>query len=228
MKEEWKRKVEEKKIDKFQGVYANQAKQPVSKIGDCEFDSHHAYHYSYILGIYLGDGYIVKCPRTYELRITQDNKYKNLMEECKFSLEVLFPNNIVSINQIRNCNASIITVYSNSLIDLFPQHGKGKKHQRKIELETWQKNIINEYPKQFLKGLIHSDGCRFIRKCKKPLKIYEYTSYNFKNYSKDILEICCDICKLLGVHYTLPNIVTISIARRKDVLFLDSFIGPKT
>lgn len=32
---------------------------------------------------------------------------------------------------------TVIYVYSNQLLKLFPQHGKGKKHERKIELTEW-------------------------------------------------------------------------------------------
>ena len=43
---------------------------------------------------------------------------------------------------------------------LFPQHGPGKKHARTIALEEWQQQIVDAHPGAFLRGLIHSDGCR--------------------------------------------------------------------
>ena len=36
---------------------------------------------------------------------------------------------------------------------LFPQHGPGRKHQRRIELEPWQEWIVAEYPGDFARGL---------------------------------------------------------------------------
>ena len=47
---------------------------------------------------------------------------------------------------------------------LFPQHGPGRKHHRSIVLEDWQNRIVGCYPRQLLRGLIHSDGCRTINR----------------------------------------------------------------
>jgi hypothetical protein len=50
--------------------------------------------------------------------------------------------------------------YSKHWACLFPQHGPGRKHQRKIELAQWQEVIVRKYPGEFAKGLFHSDGWR--------------------------------------------------------------------
>jgi len=42
----------------------------------------------------------------------------------------------------------------------FPQHGPGSKLDRKIELVEWQQEIVDERPKAFIRGLVHSDGSR--------------------------------------------------------------------
>jgi hypothetical protein len=77
---------------------------------------------------------------------------------------------------------------------LFPQHGPGRKHERKIELADWQRAIAARYPDHLARGLIHSDGCRFTNRVRRPLKDgdkwYEYPRYMFKNESADILGIC--------------------------------------
>jgi hypothetical protein len=49
----------------------------------------------------------------------------------------------------------------------------------------------------------------------------------FKNASKDILRIFTDALDLIGIHWTRPYDRVVSIARRGDVAFLDSFVGPK-
>ncbi|HEX4190450.1 MAG TPA: hypothetical protein VHZ06_05590 [Marmoricola sp.] len=41
---------------------------------------------------------------------------------------------------------------------LFPQHGPGRKHERVLRLEPWQRDIVEAYPADFLRGLFHSDG----------------------------------------------------------------------
>jgi hypothetical protein len=35
---------------------------------------------------------------------------------------------------------------------LFPRHGLGKKHMRKIELEPWQRTIVLNNPGHFARG----------------------------------------------------------------------------
>jgi len=47
---------------------------------------------------------------------------------------------------------------------LFPQHGPGRKHQRKIELEEWQDVILRKFPGDFPRGLFHSDGWRGVNR----------------------------------------------------------------
>jgi len=44
-----------------------------------------------------------------------------------------------------------------------PQHGPGWKHRRTIALEPWQDVLVAAHPGQFVRGCIHSDGCRHRR-----------------------------------------------------------------
>ena len=55
------------------------------------------------------------------------------------------------------------------LVRAFPQHGPGRKHKRPIVLEAWQQAIVEAHPWQFLRGLLHSDGCRTINRFKTKL-----------------------------------------------------------
>jgi hypothetical protein len=100
---------------------------------------------------------------------------------------------------------------------MLPQHGRGRKHLRNIVLETWQETIVAAHPDQFLRGCIDSDGCRHRR----IVRGKNYPAYVFSNRSKDILELFAWVCRLLGLHYTRPRPVIISIARRPDVSRLD-------
>ena len=114
---------------------------------------------------------------------------------------------------------------------LFPQHGPGRKHERKIELADWQRAITARYPDRLVRGLIHSDGCRFTNRVRRPLKDgdkwYEYPRYMFKNESADILGICGEALDQLGVDWRFSQYNTISVARRDAVARLDQFVGPK-
>jgi hypothetical protein len=108
---------------------------------------------------------------------------------------------------------------------LFPQHGRGPKHKRRIELRAWQKAIVEQHPDRLLRGLIHSDGWRGENRVKGGK--YSYPRYNFSNTSEDIRKIFCDACDLLGVRWRRMNERNISVARAEDVAKLDCFIGYK-
>jgi hypothetical protein len=115
---------------------------------------------------------------------------------------------------------------------VFPQHGPGRKHERLIALTPWQKEFVDSQPKALVRGLIHSDGNRHINDVERQLRSgaqrYQYPRYMFTNSSADILEIFTDALDLLGVHWTRTTARDVSIARRGDVAFLDTFIGPKS
>ena len=111
---------------------------------------------------------------------------------------------------------------------LLPQHGQGKKHERRIELAPWQQKVIDVHGKPFLRGLIHSDGCRSTNTVRHGSRTYAYPRYTFSNRSDDIRQIFCDTCDLLGVEWRVMNAWNISVARRASVALLDEFIGPKT
>jgi hypothetical protein len=115
---------------------------------------------------------------------------------------------------------------------VFPQHSPGRKHLRVISLLDWQLELTCRYPRQLLRGLIHSDGCRTVNRFRTKLPSgriaeYEYPRYFFSNLSADIRGIFCDHCDLLGIRWTQSNPRNISIAHRASVALLDEFVGPK-
>jgi len=124
-----------------------------------------------------------------------------------------------------------IYTYWKHWICLFPQHGIGVKHLRKIELQPWQKAIVQRFPKPFLAGLVHSDGSRVINVVYRQLKDgparYEYPRYHFTNASDDIRGLFLEACRLIGVDCRPNNVRHLSVAKRQSVAILDSFIGPK-
>jgi hypothetical protein len=122
--------------------------------------------YSYLLGLYLGDGCISKHPRAvYRLRITLDTRYPNIITECAAAMHAVIPISVVHVqDHVGGSNAAEVHSYSKSWPYLFPQNGPGRKHTRHIALVAWQQEIVNRHPKPFLRGLIHSDGCRTINK----------------------------------------------------------------
>ena len=63
--------------------------------------------------------------------------------------------------------------------EAFPQHGPGRKHERPIVLEDWQQAIVDEHPWAFLRGLIHSDGCRTTNRFKTKLPSGRVAEYSY-------------------------------------------------
>ena len=181
--------------------------------------------YVYLLGLYLGDGCISKQPKdVWRLRIFQTAKYTEHVEECAVAMHAVLPNNVL-IQQRQGCVE--IGASSKHWPCLFPQVGAGRKHERPIVLAPWQQWHAERYPHLLLRGLIQSDGCRDNNWVTSKGRRYEYPRYTFSNASDDIRRIFTDACDLLSVHWTHPSARVISIARRDDVAYLDTFIGPK-
>jgi hypothetical protein len=180
--------------------------------------------YSYLLGFYLGDGSISRHLRgVHKLRIVCDSQYVGIIDECAAAMQAVMPKNRVSIQKLPY-NAVVIGCYSKTWPVLFPQHGPGRKHTRRIELAAWQQAIVDRYPKQFLRGLIHSDGCRVLNH----VNGKGYPRYFFSQVSDDIRNLFCETCDRLGVQWRLNRWNSVSIARAPSVAILDSFIGPKS
>ena len=115
---------------------------------------------------------------------------------------------------------------------LFPQHGPGRKHERPIVLDTWQRAIVESDPGPFLRGLFHSDGCRANnwaqRRVDGKLERRYYPRWQFTNTSTDIRELCCWALDLAAIEWRQSNWKTISVNRREDVARLDALIGLKS
>jgi hypothetical protein len=115
----------------------------------------------------------------------------------------------------------------------FPQHGPGKKHQRRIELVEWQREIAHAHARELIRGLLHSDGCRCINRFtvdlpRGGLREYAYARYFFSNRSADIRAIFTEHCDLLGIRWSMSNARNVSISHRRSVRLLDEFVGDKT
>lgn len=187
--------------------------------------------YAYLLGQYLGDGHITTGRRKVHcLWIFCADAWPGVRSEVEGALKAVLPASKVCAVQRIGCAA--IKSYSTHWTCLFPQHGLGMKHTRKIALEDWQQRIADEYPGVFLRGLIHSDGCRITnwtqRMVDGEMKRYEYPRYFFTNKSLDILALCCAALDRLGIAYRRPRWDHVSVARREAVAALDMWVGPKT
>ncbi|MEV6615261.1 helix-turn-helix domain-containing protein [Streptomyces sp. NPDC051051] len=191
--------------------------------------------YSYLLGLYLGDGHISHYSehRVPNLMITCAESWPGLMDECEQAMRAVFPDN--SVCRVRRTGCRNAKVYSKHLHCLFPQHGPGKKHERHITLAPWQQAIVDAHPWEFIRGLIHSDGCRITNWTEKTvggkIKRYEYPRYFFANKSDDIRKLFADTLDKVGVEWTTlargSDPFNISVARKASVALLDTHVGPK-
>jgi len=177
--------------------------------------------YVHLLGLYLGDGSIVS--KTSRLEIALDARYPSIVRACADSMRAVHPRGRANV-RAKGENCVAVNSYGRHWLTLFPQHGPGHKHQRRIALAEWQIDLVTADPIPMMRGLLDSDGCRYDRwvagRC--------YPAYEFANRSEDILGIFGWVADLLGVHYTRASSTNISIARRRDVAFLDARIPAKT
>jgi hypothetical protein len=186
--------------------------------------------YSYLLGQYLGDGHITTNARTFTLTVTCDGKYPGIIDSVAAAIAEFSPRP-PSIRPVKNSGAIRVAATWKAWPLFFPQHGPGSKLDRKIELVDWQEEIVDEHPKAFLRGLIHSDGSRCLNTFQMMLKDgpkeYSYPRYFFTNYSADIQAIFCRTCDRLGIRWSRSNWRNISISHRDSVALLDEFVGAK-
>ncbi len=189
--------------------------------------------YSHLLGLYLGDGHVAEFPRTCRLVITCDAAYPVLVEACRAAvLATGLPRRVrAQPDRARRCVR--VVGDSKRWPEAFPQHGPGRKHERPIVLELWQREIVDAFPREFLRGLLHSDGCRTINRFTTRLPSgraaeYAYARWFFSNRSADIRALFCASCERLGIRWTQSNPRNISVSRRASVALLDSFVEAKS
>ena len=114
-------------------------------------------------------------------------------------------------------------MYSNHWPCLLPQHGPGRKHNRRIALQPWQQEIVDREAEEFVLGLIHSDGCRVVANDRGVLSV----RYHFSNRSEDIIGLFTDALDVLGITWRRSTEYIVSIYRKAATARMDEFIGPK-
>jgi hypothetical protein len=176
--------------------------------------------------MYLGDGYISRAGRSWRLRIACDTKYPAIINRCREAIDAILPIQRAALVKRRG-NCVEVSLYSNRWPSLFPQHGPGRKHNRRIALEPWQQEIVDRQTEEFVMGLIHSDGCRVVANDRGVLSV----RYHFSNRSEDIIGLFTDALDLLDIPWRQaqqgrPKEI-VSIYRKAATARMDEFIGPK-
>lgn len=104
--------------------------------------------YAYLLGLYLGDGCITPAgdpaKGVWRLRIMCGDDWPGLIDERVLAMSSIRPAHKVSRVPSQGCTE----VHGNwkHWPCVFPQHGPGKKHDRRILLEKWQQEIVDAEP----------------------------------------------------------------------------------
>lgn len=180
--------------------------------------------YSYILGLYLGDGCIYELDRTEKMTITLDKQYEVLNNYTVETLGKFFKKSpyIFDRSLHGRGNAIDVNICTSTLSLLFPQHGKGKKHNRDIILTDWQLDVID--PISIVKGLIMSDGSYYIDRQSGIMK------YSFSNKSVQLIGILAKYLSELGISfaiYTKLKKTELVVHKKLEVEKLHEMIGDK-
>ncbi len=196
--------------------------EPGQCVGRAAPDMHPA-EYAYLLGLYLGDGYISPHHRgVYRLRVYLDIKYPEIIGLADESITVVRGRPTHRRTTDKHCLE--LGSYWKHRPCCPPQHGPGLKHLRPNTLTDWQQAIVDRYPELLLRGLIQSDGCRFQNTGRGG---WSNPRYSFFTKSTEIAAIFRATCERIGVHWTAAGPYTTYVSRKADVATLDSFIGPK-
>lgn len=194
-----------------------------------EFHALHAEVYAYLLGVYLGDGFLThRRDGVYTLRVVLDSAYPGIIGEVVMSIEWLRGRRPHVARDRTGKNCVVVQSYWKQWACYLPQHGPGRKHTRRIALEPWQQALVDAAPGMFPRGLIHTDGWRGVNRVTAKGKAYAYPRYQFSNRSDDIRRLFCDACDRVGIDWRSWGRWHISVAKRESVARLDALVGPKS
>lgn len=117
--------------------------------------------YFYLLGQYLGDGYIATAKRgVFKLRVACSWDYPDILVETADAMIIVCGGIRPTVVDRGGCSDTAMSWKQWPCV--FPQHGPGRKHERSIRLEPWQRPTSAGDHVELLRGLMHSDGSRFV------------------------------------------------------------------
>lgn len=125
--------------------------------------------------------------------------------------------------------------YSTHVWRVFPQHGEGEKRKRPVVLEPRQQEIVDAHPWEFIRGPIHSDGCRSPTGRRAWSAVSASATHTRGTSSATsptiIRRLCSDTLTKVGVEWTTlargSDPFNTSVARKASVALMDTHIGPK-
>ena len=160
----------------------------------CGFESHPRHMseteketLAYVVGVAIGDGNLSNPNgRATRLRITCDKKYSLLIDRIRKAIQVVLPQNKVSL-QHRTETYLDISCYSNKWEGLLGwKVGQGSKYDQNVSVPTWIKQN-KKYSTYCLKGLLETDGC-----------IYMDRGYKMVNFVTIIPDLAHDVMSIIS------------------------------
>jgi hypothetical protein len=175
---------------------------------------------------------LVSNGRSWQLIVSLDAAYGQIVRDCRAAMILTLPSRVPHLRAHPSDRCVRVASMAKVWRELLPQHGPGRKHERPIVLAPWQRDIVERHPWPFVRGLIHSDGCRTVNRFTTQLPSgrvveYAYPRYFFSNQSGDIRGLFCESCDRLGLRWTQSNPRNISISHRASVALLEEHVGPK-
>ncbi len=169
--------------------------------------------YAYLLGLYLGDGFVrEQIHGSAVLSIACADAWPGLRQECVVAMRAVLP---VTVRTTPSQACSYVESASDHWRCLFPQHGRGRRHERRITPEDWQCYVGTRHTGRLVRGLFHSDGWRGQNVvAHRDGRRYRYPRYEFTNKSDDIMRICQDAFTRLDIAWRMSGRYRLSVARR--------------
>jgi len=100
--------------------------------------------YAYLVGLYLGDGYVGEVGRTSQISFSLDDVYPSIVEKAVGAIRSCARNK-VTCRRPAGQAYTVVSSYGPHWLETFPQHGLGPKHERPIVLADWQRTIVDAH-----------------------------------------------------------------------------------
>ena len=187
--------------------------------------------YAYLLGLYLGDGHITGGRRgSYALSITCCDGWPGLIDAARSAMAVPMPTS--SVFRVQRAGCTKVKILSHEHWPcLFPQHGPGRKHERRIELAPWQEQIIGSVSRPFCPGTVPFRRLPGDEPGRRPLAGGDRWSNTRGTSSPTNQRTSSDYVGTLSISSGSAGECSrrnaLSVARREAVARLDEFVGPK-
>jgi hypothetical protein len=113
-------------LDRRAGV-AQSAEAAGLKSAQWGFESPHQHQipsYAYLLGMYLGDGYIAHVGGTYALRVYLNRRHREIIDHVKRAIHEVLPG--LRVGEVHRSDEAltVVTCYSVHWPSVFPQHAR--------------------------------------------------------------------------------------------------------